>query len=72
VFEPAPMSDRHITARPSAHASHWQSADDYDAISPDELGSAFLSRATDSLSEGASEDDEILDERTGFRIVQPD
>lgn len=72
VFEPEPVSDRHITARPSAHASQWQSADDYDAISPDELGAAFLARATDSLSEGAGDDDEILDERTGFRVVQPE
>jgi hypothetical protein len=72
VFEPAPVSDRHITARPSAHASQWQSADDYDAISPDELGSAFLARALAERVGCAGDDDEILDERSGFRIVQRD
>ncbi len=71
VFHPAPLSERQVSARPSDRVRRNVSADDYGAIGVDDLGSAFLARATDSLSDADDEDSEALTDSAGFRIITP-
>lgn len=70
IFEPAPLSERQLSARPSDRPRRSQSADDLHAIRVDDLGSAFLARATDSPTED-DEDGDTLTEYSGFRIINP-
>src|SRR5688500_12295401 len=59
--EPSPQ----ISARPSVRHDSPSSPDDYDALSPEDLGAAFLAGATDTaLDEPPSSISEIQ----GFRI----
>jgi hypothetical protein len=46
-----------LSAMPHPHIHARVSVDDYDAINPEELGSAFLSRATETWSVPQDEDD---------------
>lgn len=57
-----------ITAQPHDASYRLAGADDYEALSPDELSSAFLARATESWSEleGGEMGDADLD---GFQIA---
>ncbi len=72
VFEPAPVSDRLVSARPHDYARRPISADDYGSINADNLGAAFLARVTDSTSTDAEGYDESeADELAGFQIVHP-
>jgi hypothetical protein len=69
VYEAAPVSDRDVSARPQAHAHRFASADDYDAVSPEELGTAFLARATESVSDVEGDDLNDLAEIPGFQVT---
>lgn len=71
-FEPSPVSDGYVSARPHAYTRRSASADDYDAIGADELGSAFLARATDASGAEREFGDETDEgDLAGFQIVQP-
>jgi hypothetical protein len=65
AFEPEPLSDGRITARPSDRSVSLQSFDDLDALSPEELGTAFLTGATDTSIEPAPHS---TAEISGFQI----
>lgn len=68
-FEPAEAPTEGVTARPSARPSAISSPDDYDSLSPDDLGAAFLAGATDtSLDEPPSSTAEL----SGFQIYEAD
>ena len=72
IFDPPPVSERDVSARPHAFARRLVSADDYDAISADDLGAAFLARATDSSAPTEDYgDDAEEDGLVGFQILQP-
>lgn len=64
-LETEPESSPRISARPSVRHDSPSSPDDYDALSPEDLGAAFLAGATDTaLDEPPSSIAEIQ----GFRI----
>lgn len=68
-FEPAEAPSEGVTARPSARPTGISSPDDYDSLSPDDLGAAFLAGATDtSLDEPPSSTAEL----SGFQIYEAD
>ncbi len=56
-----------VTARPSVHLESPSSPDDYDALSPEDLGAAFLAGATDTALE---EPPSSIEELQGFRIFE--
>src|SRR5690349_18998092 len=58
-------SDDRVNARPVGRNAGFQTPDDYDAFSPEELGAAFLAGATDTaLEEAPGSTSEI----SGFQI----
>lgn len=68
-FEPAAPPTEGVTARPSERPTGISSPDDYDSLSPDDLGAAFLAGATDtSLDEPPSSTAEL----SGFQIYERD
>ncbi|MDF3068709.1 MAG: hypothetical protein K0R38_4310 [Polyangiaceae bacterium] len=65
VLEPAPASSRHVSAQPRDYARRPFAAEDAEAIGADELGSAFLARATGGeMMNDADEEDDL----SGFQI----
>ncbi len=79
VLPPSPGSwlgnEPELTAVPHAASPRLAGADDYEAISPEELSSAFLSRATESWSEieeSDVEESELNAELQGFQIATID
>jgi hypothetical protein len=61
-----------LSAQPNARVRRSTSGDDYGAIGVDELGAAFLARATDSSSsDDEAQDSEVLGDDAGFRIITP-
>jgi hypothetical protein len=67
-FEPSWSSERHLTARPRETYALSESADDYDALSPEELGVAFLVGATEGVSDAPPDS---TAEMVGFQIFEP-
>jgi len=51
------LVQNHVTARPHPHLHKPTSGDDFDAFSADQLGVAFLSRATESGSDDLNDED---------------
>jgi len=58
-----------LTALPHASPSRLAGADDYESIGPDELSTAFLSRATESWSELDGSEGGADAELDGFQIA---
>jgi hypothetical protein len=58
-----------LTAVPHDASARWGGADDYEAISPEGLSSAFLSRATDSWLEPEDGQNGFEAELQGFQIA---
>ncbi len=57
--DPAPASNPpSITAQPTARYPAVSSADDWDSVEPEELGEAFLTRATEATADPKEDDDE--------------
>lgn len=57
--EPSPTSNPpSVTARPTPRYPAVSSADDWDSVDPEELGEAFLTRATETTTDPREEDDE--------------
>ena len=68
-FEPELESeqDREVSARPMGRNAGFRAPDDYDALSPEDLGAAFLAGATDTaLEEAPSSTAEIA----GFQVFK--
>lgn len=71
AFEPAALGDASITARPQSHSTaRW--TDDYETIGPDDLGAAFLARATETSETLTEVELDPADEMPGFQISTPD
>jgi hypothetical protein len=68
VFEPAPLSESNWTVRTQERAPRRSSADDLESFGSDELGFAYLSRATE---QGSFEEDALDAELIGFQIHEP-
>jgi hypothetical protein len=66
VLEPAPASDRDLSAQPRDFARRPAAPEDAEAIGADDLGAAFLARATGYDAQEEVEDDEEL---AGFQIL---
>lgn len=57
--EPAPASSPpSVTARPTQRHPAARSADDWDTVDPEQLGEAFLTRATDSTTDAPDDEDD--------------
>lgn len=67
VFEPAPLSESDLTVRLRERGPRWSSADDWESLASNELGAAYLSRATE---QGELEEDSLEDELLGFQIIE--
>lgn len=67
AFEPAPESEPYLTVRTREPVPRWSSADDLEALGSEELGAAYLSRATE---QHAFEEDLLEAELVGFQIVE--
>jgi hypothetical protein len=69
TFEAEPNSTRVLSARPSGRNAGYHTPDDYGALSPEELGAAFLAGATDTaLDEPPSSTAEL----SGFQVFDRD
>lgn len=66
AFEPEPLSESTLTVRPRTLAPRRSSADDWESFGSDELGAAYLSRATE---QGLLEEDSLEAELVGFQII---
>ncbi|HYJ09856.1 MAG TPA: hypothetical protein VEX18_12630 [Polyangiaceae bacterium] len=66
-FEPEPERLPQVSARPSVRHEGPSSPDDYDALSPEDLGAAFLAGATDTALD---EPPSSIAELQGFRIFE--
>jgi hypothetical protein len=72
VFEPAPLSDRELSAQPNARFRRSASGDDYGAMGVFVVGAELLARATDSSSsDDEAQDSDVLGDDAGFRIITP-
>jgi hypothetical protein len=69
VFEAAPLSESNWTVRTRDRAPLRGSADDFETLGSDELGFAYLSRATE---QGSFEEDALEAELAGFQILERD
>ena len=67
-FDDAPE----LTALPHVARPRLVGADDYESLAPDQLSAAFLSRATESLSEFEGGEDGTDPELDGFQIASID
>jgi hypothetical protein len=61
------LSEGTVTARPSDRVSALESSDDLDALSPEELATAFLTGATDT---GIEPPPRSTSEISGFQIYE--
>jgi hypothetical protein len=69
TFEAEPQSTRVLSAQPSGRNAGYHTPDDYGALSPEELGAAFLAGATDTaLDEPPSSTADL----SGFQIFDRD
>lgn len=66
-LEPEPDPLPQVSARPSVRHGSPSSPDDYDALSPEDLGAAFLAGATDTALD---EPPSSIAELQGFRIFE--
>lgn len=64
-FEADLETDEPVDARPAGRNAGFHSPDDHDALSPEELGAAFLAGATDTALEGPPSS---TSEIAGFQI----